>query len=174
MTEITILLAIGLIALLVIWLVARNLEDERSSAHFRWIRNFFQSSPDRGNWWWMDRRLARIPELASLDRRERRRVYLEAWQSWKIDHQGLYWGGALGAGACIGIAQPLVERLCDWLMVRSNQWLIVGQIPTGLFEFSCASVIYMFMYMVIFSFTERGVIGRLLEMAHRQSDRTTA
>jgi len=173
MMEMLILLAIGLIALLLIGLVARNLDHAGESPFFAWLGRFFVWSPDRGNWWFIDRRLASIPELTPLDRRERRQLYIDAGRSWTSDHQWLYWGSAILFGACIVIAQPLVERLCDWLLVLLRPWPVVGQIPAGLFKFSSASVIYFLMFVAAFSFVERGVTGRLLEMAHRPGARPT-
>ena len=57
--ELSALLAIGLLAILVIWVIARNMDDFRMPA-------FLRPSPDRGLWWFSDRRLARMPELARM------------------------------------------------------------------------------------------------------------
>jgi len=166
-----ILLAIGLSALMVIGLVARNLDHAGESPFFAWLGRLFVWSPDRGNWWLMDRRLARIPELTPLDRRERRQLYIDATRSWTSDHPWRYWGSGIMAGTCIGIAQPFVEQLCDRLLVLLRPWPVVDQIPGGLFTFSCTFVIDVLIFVAAFSLIERGVRGRLLEMAHRPSVR---
>ncbi len=98
MTEILVLLAIGLFASLVIGLVAFNLDEAGAFSQIRWIAatnrwidKRFGPHLDRWQWGPTDRKLASISELAGLDRLERRRLHGYAVQSLRNDTPWYHW-----------------------------------------------------------------------------------
>src|SRR5262245_4857790 len=123
--NISVLLAIGLLALLVIVLVARGLGDSRMLS---WLKAF-QLSPVLRYWKRLDRELAAIPELSRLDPRERREIYLRVSKSfdrWRF-------GGAcllgLLAGMGSGFIQSLAQRAGEPLLAAAAGHPPLDRIP---------------------------------------------
>ena len=121
MTEILVLLAIGLFASLVIGLVAFNLDEAGDFSQIRWIAatnrwidKRFGPHLDRWRWGPTDCKLASMPELAGLDRPERRRLYGYAVQSLRKDTPWFHWTEIpfyLIIGFCSYWSEPLSHRL---------------------------------------------------------------
>jgi len=154
--EVNVLLAIGLLALLVIFLVARTMNDR---GLFAWLKRF-EPSPDRGHWGRVDRELDTIPGLAGLDPRERRLLYMEVSRSldgW--NSRSMWFYGMLMASTVV--LAPVTTRLGDAAVALTAENPVLGKLPPFLVAGACGGLVYMIPVLLLFSRRHSEIVRRI-------------
>lgn len=178
MSELLVLLAVGAIAALVIWLVALKLDEAGDFTDIpwvarsdRWTDKHIRSHLDRWYWGRTDRRLASMPELAGVDRLERRRLYQYAVQSLSKESRWVDWT-MIPFYVVIFTCQFWPDSIGDCLTQLASPLPLVHHLPEWALMTAFTAVVTLLSFWPLAWITQRRTYSRLLKLFHQMHPQT--